>query len=172
MASIDCWQLLGISPDVNAGEVRAAFAKRVRDVHPDSGGTGDSLTMRLLVDARDEALEQIELRGRTGHGFTSSAWQHQHTRRGDPYWDQQQKKDQQTRFRRHLCHVCQKMFLRDQLDYGRIFKGFQGRQNSGNFLMCQYCRHSIRKEYRKHVWQQTRWAVLTLIVFAICMFVF
>ena len=37
-----------------ADAVRAAFAKRARDVHPDSGGTGDGLTMTLLVDAREE----------------------------------------------------------------------------------------------------------------------
>lgn len=53
---IDCWRLLGVPRNAGAAEVRAAFAKRARDVHPDGGGTGDSLTMRLLVEARDEAL--------------------------------------------------------------------------------------------------------------------
>ena len=56
MPKVDCWCLLGVAPDASAEEVRAGFAKRVRDVHPDSGGTGDALTMRLLVEARDEAL--------------------------------------------------------------------------------------------------------------------
>lgn len=59
MARIDCWRLLGLPPGASADQVRAAFARRARDVHPDGGGTGDSLTMRLLVEARDEALELI-----------------------------------------------------------------------------------------------------------------
>jgi hypothetical protein len=57
MPKIDCWRLLGLSPGARADQVRAAFAQRARDVHPDGGGSGDGLTMRLLVEARDEALE-------------------------------------------------------------------------------------------------------------------
>jgi curved DNA-binding protein CbpA len=63
MPKVDCWRLLGVAPDASAEEVRAGFARRVRDVHPDSGGTGDALTMRLLVEARDEALELVGRRG-------------------------------------------------------------------------------------------------------------
>ena len=56
MPRVDCWRLLGISPEAGPAEVRAAFARRARDAHPDGGGTGDGLTLRLLAEARDEAL--------------------------------------------------------------------------------------------------------------------
>src|SRR5918911_1096178 len=71
MPKVDCWRLLGVAPEASAEEVRAGFAKRVRDVHPDSGGTGDALTMRLLVEARDEALG---LAGRRASGGPRRAW--------------------------------------------------------------------------------------------------
>ena len=59
VAKVDCWRLLGISSDAGPAEVRGAFARRARDVHPDSGGTGDGLTLRLLAEARDEALAYL-----------------------------------------------------------------------------------------------------------------
>ena len=46
MPKIDCWRLLGLPPGARADQVRAAFAQRARDVHPDGGGSGDGLTMR------------------------------------------------------------------------------------------------------------------------------
>src|SRR3954465_14378216 len=63
MPRVDCWRLLEISPAASAADIRAAFARRVQDVHPDAGGTGDGLTMRLLLEARDEALARLESRG-------------------------------------------------------------------------------------------------------------
>ena len=59
MPSVDCWSLLGIPRGASADEVKNAYARRVRDVHPDAGGTGDGLTLSLLKAARDEALGQV-----------------------------------------------------------------------------------------------------------------
>jgi hypothetical protein len=72
MPRIDCWRLLELRPGASADQVRAAFARRARDVHPDGGGSGDGLTMRLLVEARDEALE-LASRPHAGGGSSSRA---------------------------------------------------------------------------------------------------
>jgi hypothetical protein len=72
MPRIDCWRLLGLPPGASADQVRTAFAQRARDVHPDGGGSGDGLTMRLLVEARDEALE-LASRPHAGGGSPSRA---------------------------------------------------------------------------------------------------
>ena len=108
MPKVDCWRLLGVAPDASAEEVRAGFAKRVRDVHPDSGGTGDALTMRLLVEARDEALG---LAGRRAGGGPRQPWD-------------EGAGGERAAGGEHRCHVCRQVFARDELAYRRRVEGF------------------------------------------------
>ena|SRR5688572_13581875 len=95
MQRVDCWRLLGVAPDATAAEVRAAYARRVRDAHPDSGGTGDGLTLRLLREARDEAVARSE--GRAGDA------------RGEA--------------RDQVCAACRRRFPREQLAPRRVRGG-------------------------------------------------
>jgi hypothetical protein len=123
MPKVDCWRLLGVAPDASAEEVRAGFAKRVRDVHPDSGGTGDALTMRLLVEARDEALELVGQRGSRG------------TRRSHG----EREGDERAGDGEQRCHVCARAFPQGELTYRRTIEGFWGRASKGRVPMCPSC---------------------------------
>jgi hypothetical protein len=136
MPRVDCWRLLGISPDADAGEVRGAFARRVQDVHPDTGGTGDGLTMHLLVEARDEALALIgdqqarESRSRSRKSDTS---------RSRPNRDED------------LCYACSRPLPRDQLKHELVHRGFWRRPASVMVVLCQACAaraEERRKNYR------------------------
>jgi hypothetical protein len=110
MQRVDCWRLLGVAPDASAAEVRAAYARRVRDAHPDSGGTGDGLTLRLLREARDEAVARSE--GKRGEGRGGGA-----RREGE----------------RQVCAVCRRAFPGAQLAPRRTRDG-------GHALVCFACR--------------------------------
>lgn len=55
----DCWERLRVDAGASAAEVRAAYRRRVRELHPDHGGGGDGAVMRALQDARAEALAAI-----------------------------------------------------------------------------------------------------------------
>lgn len=132
MAEIDCWRLLGISPPVTADEVRAAFARRAREVHPDSGGSGDSLTMSLLVDARDEALARV-----AGNDGAARDRPQQRSRRAEAT----------SAAGLGTCYVCQQRFPPGRLYDNRIYRGFRGRDSDGTVLMCITCACEIEAEY-------------------------
>lgn len=51
---MDPYQVLGIRPDADTGQIRAAYRGRARYVHPDAGGDGDAFTR--LQDAYRQAL--------------------------------------------------------------------------------------------------------------------
>ena len=123
MPKVDCWRLLGVAPDASAEEVRARFAKRVRDVHPDSGGTGDALTMRLLVEAHDEAL------GRAGGGTRQPR--------------DEGEGDERAAGGEHRCHVCRQVFARDELAYRRTVEGFWMRASERRVPMCPACAATV-----------------------------
>jgi hypothetical protein len=148
MADIDCWRLLGISPPATADEVRAAFAKRARDVHPDSGGTGDSLTMSLLVDAREEALAQAKEGGRssrraeTGRAAGTAG-------SGPPSG---------------TCHVCRQTFPPNRLYENRIYRGFRGRPKAGRVLMCIACACQIEADYAQRKRKHATYAIATVLL--------
>ena len=127
MPKVDCWRLLGVAPDASAEEVRAGFAKRVRDVHPDSGGTGDALTMRLLVEARDEALG---LAGRRASGGTRRP-------------RDEGEGDERAAGREQRCHVCRQVFARGELAYRRTAEGFWMRASERRVPMCPACAAAV-----------------------------
>jgi hypothetical protein len=164
MAEIDCWRLLGISPPATADEVQAAFAKRARDVHPDSGGTGDSLTMSLLVDARDEALAQIgESSGTDPEGSRRQSRGYGATDHG-----RQAGRSARAGSSSSSCYVCQESFPPGRLYENRIYQGFRGRPKSGMVLMCIACACQVEAEYakRKRLGAIYAIAALTFIVIA------
>lgn len=145
MADIDCWRLLGISPPATADEVRAAFAKRARDVHPDSGGTGDSLTMSLLVDAREEALAQATEGGRSAHRADTG----RAAGTGSPSG---------------TCHVCRQTFPPGRLYENRIYRGFRGRPKAGMVLMCIACACQIEADYAQRKRKHATYAIATVLL--------
>jgi hypothetical protein len=135
MPRVDCWRLLGISPDARAAEVRAAFARRARDVHPDGGGTGDGLTLRLLAEARDEALAL--LRERTERRRPASP-DPGHDRPSGDGWP---------------CHACGRPFPRDRLEHRLLARGLRGRAGSVVVLVCRSCaaRAEEKRQNRRFV---------------------
>jgi hypothetical protein len=145
MADIDCWRLLGISPPATADEVRTAFAKRARDVHPDSGGTGDSLTMSLLVDAREEALAQATDGGRSSRRADTG----RAAGTGSPSG---------------TCHVCRQAFPPGRLYENRIYRGFRGRSKAGRVLMCIACACQIEADYAQRKRRQATYAIATVLL--------
>lgn len=69
--------LLGVAADATADEVRAAFRRRVRSLHPDQGGPGGdmdafvvarSVLLRLVADRTPESAAYVisASTGRTG----------------------------------------------------------------------------------------------------------
>src|SRR5215203_2847400 len=105
MPSIDCWRLLGISSDASVEDVRTAFARRAKDVHPDSGGTGDGLTMSLLIDAREDALGRIELRDQAKRLPASPSGQSTSSTASPPS-SKRKKASGLPKGRRYPCYVC------------------------------------------------------------------
>lgn len=55
-----CWEILGLTSAASDADVKAAWRKRIGDVHPDQGGTHDATAE--LNAARDEALRRIGAR--------------------------------------------------------------------------------------------------------------
>ncbi len=51
---MDPYQVLGIRPDADTGQIRTAYRRRARYVHPDAGGDDDAFTR--LQDAYRRAL--------------------------------------------------------------------------------------------------------------------
>ena len=124
-----------MSPNVTAAEVRAAYLRRVRDVHPDAGGTGDGLTMRLLTEARDEALEQLEARAPNPRLDNSSATSPPARRKAR----QQYGRKDSSKPTGRPCNICQQQFPREQLSFKRLPRGFRGRRQTGEVLVCSGC---------------------------------
>lgn len=52
---MDPYQVLGIRPDADTGQIRAAYRGRARHVHPDAGGDDDAFAR--LQDAYHRALQ-------------------------------------------------------------------------------------------------------------------
>jgi hypothetical protein len=139
---VDCWRLLGISTDAGPAEVRAAFARRARDVHPDSGGTGDGLTLRLLAEARDEALAYLG--EQTGERPPNSPGQR---------WDAKSKADPPdhgdgpAKGEGIACHGCGRLFPPERLEHQLVGGGIRGRAGSSMALVCRAC--AVRAEERR-----------------------
>jgi hypothetical protein len=137
MPRVDCWRLLGVSPGAGAEEVRAAFARRVQDVHPDAGGTGDGLTLRLLLEARDEALALVGGRPPPGHGRgatragAASAAGSRPARRHAP--------PGQATGGRYPCSACGQPSPHDRLRHELAGRGFRRRTRSAMVLLCPAC---------------------------------
>jgi curved DNA-binding protein CbpA len=123
MPRVDCWRLLGISPEAGAAEVRAAFARRARDVHPDGGGTGDGLTLRLLAEARDEALALLRERTERRHP--------------DPQPPDLGREPSSSEGL--SCHSCGRPFPRERLEHRLLAGGLRGRAGSIVALVCRAC---------------------------------
>jgi curved DNA-binding protein CbpA len=124
MPRVDCWRLLGISPDAGAAEVRAAFARRARDVHPDGGGTGDGLTLRLLAEARDEALALLRERAERRHPDPRPPDPGREPSGGEGL----------------PCHGCGRPFPRERLEHRLLAGGLlRGRAGSAVALVCRAC---------------------------------
>jgi curved DNA-binding protein CbpA len=131
MPRVDCWRLLGISPDAGAAEVRAAFARRARDVHPDGGGTGDGLTLRLLAEARDEALALLRERAE----------------RRDPDPRPPDLGREPSGGEGLPCHGCGRPFPRERLEHRLLAGGLRGRAGSSVALVCRAC--AVRAEDKR-----------------------
>ncbi len=56
MSHVDALALLGLKPTYDVGTIKAAFAYRCKECHPDTGVAG-STTMEQLQQARDALLE-------------------------------------------------------------------------------------------------------------------
>lgn len=56
------WQVLGLTPQATAAEIRAAFRQRALVTHPDRGGDPDAF--RALREAHDAALARRERAGK------------------------------------------------------------------------------------------------------------
>jgi hypothetical protein len=150
--SVDCWSLLGIPRGTSADEVKNAYARRVRDVHPDAGGTGDGLTLSLLKAARDEALSQVGRYDVVPPMPTRSA-----------------RPPKQPKVRGRPCNVCGQRMPRGQLDFYRIHAGFNGRPKSSVVLVCASCTHVVAADQEKR--EQQKLIVLFGFVVAMAGFV-
>src|SRR4051812_36044648 len=160
MPRVDHWRLLGISPAASAEDVRAAFARRVQDVHPDTGGTGDGLTMRLLVDARDEALAHLGDRGaprragsRSGQDTASRAPSTHGRAHPDP------------KLSGYPCSACGRHVPHDQLKHDLAGRAFWRRKSSMMVLLCPPC-HAKAEERHKNarfLFRATSIAALVLV---------
>jgi DnaJ domain len=56
-AALSIWALLGVSRDVTASELKAAYRKRALETHPDHGG--DEATFRRVLEAYAEAQRRL-----------------------------------------------------------------------------------------------------------------
>ena len=160
MPRVDCWRLLGISPEAGPAEVRAAFARRARDVHPDGGGTGDGLTLRLLAEARDEALAY--LRERNGHPSGSQPGRGDPTAETDAGRDQVDGDDVE-------CHRCGRLFPRERLKHELVTGGLRGRAGSTMALVCRACAAQVeeRRKNRRFIALAVSMAALFLLGLAL-----
>lgn len=55
-SEVSVWERLQVSADASAGEIRAAFRSRAKQLHPDHGG--DQAEFRALMRAYDEAIRR------------------------------------------------------------------------------------------------------------------
>jgi hypothetical protein len=131
---VDCWRLLGISPEAGAAEVRSAFARRARDAHPDGGGTGDGLTLRLLAEARDEALAYLRERTEDHPPASQTGGRGAKAATYPPDADRDQANVDDT-----ACHGCGRLFPRERLEYRLLTRSLRGRAGSTMALVCRAC---------------------------------
>ncbi len=57
VAAGSIWELLGVTPDVTDGELKAAYRRRALETHPDHGG--DEATFRRVLAAYAEAQRRL-----------------------------------------------------------------------------------------------------------------
>ena len=155
MPSVDCWSLLGIPRGASADEVKSAYARRVRDAHPDAGGTGDGLTMSLLKAARDEALGPVEQ-------YEVALSKPRRAARAP----------KQPKVGWRTCNVCGQRVPREQLDFYRIHAGFNGRPKSANVLVCASCTHVVAADRERREQQNLIACLFSLAGFALFAIIF
>jgi predicted nucleic acid-binding Zn ribbon protein len=151
--NVDCWSLLGIPRGASADEIKNAYARRVRDVHPDAGGTGDGLTMSLLKAARDEAL------GQAGHRqpvLPESTRGYRAPKASKPGG--------------RPCYVCGQKMPRDQLYFYRIHASFYGRPKAAKALVCAPCTHIVEADRKKQEFRNLVTGILAMIAFTLFAF--
>jgi molecular chaperone DnaJ len=54
--------VLGVQPDASEAQIRSAFAAKIKEVHPDHGGSGDPEVFSRLSKARADALAALSSR--------------------------------------------------------------------------------------------------------------
>jgi hypothetical protein len=74
--------------------------------------------------------------------------------------------------RRYPCYICNQPFPRDQLQYNRIWAGYQGRPKTGRVLMCADCSAQVDEHWRKQEEMQKAMAIVGLIIMSVICLVF
>lgn len=54
------WTALGVGRDASLREIDAAYRARIKGMHPDLGGAGDTAGIERLQRARDEGRREVE----------------------------------------------------------------------------------------------------------------
>ena len=74
--------------------------------------------------------------------------------------------------RRYPCYICSQSFPRDQLQYNRIWAGYQGRPKAGRVLMCADCSAQFDEHWLKQEDTQKILAAVGFIIMMVFLLVF
>jgi hypothetical protein len=111
-------------------------------VHPDTGGTGDGLTLRLLAEARDEALAYL---GAQADDDSSKSPDHGWDAR--PKADPPNQGDGPGKGEGIACHGCGRIFSLERLEHQLVGGGIRGLAGSSMAPVCRAC--AMRAEERR-----------------------
>jgi hypothetical protein len=76
-----------------------------------------------------------------------------------------------SKMRMQRCYCCQQQFLRDQLIYNYVWKGYRGRAKSSSVLMCPRCSTQATEYWKEQAQKQMRMAIMSIILTIIAVFV-